>query len=92
MKLRTIDMIGADHAIIMKYDEGDLEQVQIPPKTLYHRWNAELTFDRVKKGKVYLKNVDITVSAVAAPIFPDAFSLTHLQYQEFTGRHNMQLQ
>jgi len=72
-------MFGADHAIIMKYDEGDLEQVQIPPETLYHRWNAELTFDRRRKGKEYVTNVDITVSPVIAPIFHDVFSLTHVK-------------
>ncbi|KAG2745199.1 hypothetical protein P692DRAFT_20849949 [Suillus brevipes Sb2] len=35
-----------DHAIILKYDEGDLKQHQMPSNTPYHRWNIKITFCR----------------------------------------------
>ncbi|KAG2029903.1 hypothetical protein BDR03DRAFT_1096177 [Suillus americanus] len=36
----------SDHALILSYDEGDLSQLQIPPETLYHRWNINITFGK----------------------------------------------
>ncbi|KAG1837842.1 hypothetical protein DFJ58DRAFT_846298 [Suillus subalutaceus] len=43
-----------DHAVIISYDEGDLKQCQLPPKTLYHRWNIEITFVRNRNdGRIH---------------------------------------
>ncbi|KAG2045376.1 hypothetical protein BDR06DRAFT_1063751, partial [Suillus hirtellus] len=35
-----------DHATILPYDEGDLEQRQIPVKTLYNRWTIDIQFSK----------------------------------------------
>ncbi|KAG1859388.1 hypothetical protein C8R48DRAFT_774726 [Suillus tomentosus] len=35
-----------DHVIILPYDEGDLEQRQIPVKTLYNRWTIDIQFSK----------------------------------------------
>ncbi|KAG1718053.1 uncharacterized protein EDB91DRAFT_1090354 [Suillus paluster] len=46
------------HATILRYDEGDLSQPQIPTETLYHRWTMNMHF--VNRGNtVYLDGVNI---------------------------------
>ncbi|KAG2057313.1 hypothetical protein BDR06DRAFT_969501 [Suillus hirtellus] len=35
-----------DHATILPYDEGDLEQHQIPVKTLYNHWTIDIQFSK----------------------------------------------
>ncbi|KAG2129699.1 uncharacterized protein EDB93DRAFT_1256175 [Suillus bovinus] len=45
-----------DHAIIQKYDEADLKQLQIPPAKLYCRWEIEVTFKAGKLQKAHLRS------------------------------------
>lgn len=52
----------SDHAVIISYDEGDLKQCQLPPKTLYHRWNIEITFVRNRNdGRIHGVHLSVSV-------------------------------
>ncbi|KAG2108244.1 uncharacterized protein F5147DRAFT_652963 [Suillus discolor] len=53
-----------DHATILPYDEGDLEQPQKPLKTLYNRWTINIQFSKDRKhGSVDGVNVHNTQTA-----------------------------
>ncbi|KAG1829887.1 hypothetical protein DFJ58DRAFT_875000 [Suillus subalutaceus] len=47
-----------DHAMILSYNEGDLSQLEIPPETLYHRWNINITFVKSRKD-VRIRSVNL---------------------------------
>jgi hypothetical protein len=53
----------AAHANIVRYDEGDLSQPQIPPATLYHRWNISMQF--TTRRNLELQQVNIEVSTIS---------------------------
>ncbi|KAG1760491.1 hypothetical protein EV702DRAFT_1053450 [Suillus placidus] len=48
-----------DHALIVSYDEGNISQSRLPPETLYHRWNVEITFVK-KRTKVRLHGMNLS--------------------------------
>jgi hypothetical protein len=53
----------AAHATIVRYDEGDLAQPQIPTETLYHRWTISMKFI-THNNVVQLQAVNIDVCKV----------------------------
>jgi hypothetical protein len=48
------------HAKIVRYDEGELTQPQIPSETLYHRWNISMQFT-TRRNVQQLERVNIEV-------------------------------
>jgi hypothetical protein len=71
-----IDMF-ADHAKIIKYNEGNLGQAQIPVDTLYHRWNISMTFV-TRYNAARLKGVNINVGVfLSVPTCTNHRSITH---------------
>ncbi|KAG2108264.1 uncharacterized protein F5147DRAFT_652980 [Suillus discolor] len=56
----VIDMHCVEaHATILSYNEGDIEQPQIPSKTLYNRWTIHINFSKTR-NIVYIDGVNIT--------------------------------
>jgi hypothetical protein len=45
----------------MQYNEGDLEQPQIPERTLYTRWKIDMTFRSRPRSEICLEGVNISV-------------------------------
>ncbi|KAG1832550.1 hypothetical protein DFJ58DRAFT_736335 [Suillus subalutaceus] len=54
-----------DHATILPYNEGDLEQPQIPIRTLYNRWTIDVEFSK-HRNVVYMEGVNVSNSQNAS--------------------------
>ncbi|KAG1829211.1 hypothetical protein DFJ58DRAFT_848823 [Suillus subalutaceus] len=57
-----------DHATILPYNEGDLEQPQIPIRTLYNRWTIDVEFSK-HRNVVYMEGVNVSVRLSLCPLF-----------------------
>jgi hypothetical protein len=60
----NIDSCIAAHATIIRYDEGNLSQPQIPTATLYHRWNVSMQFT-TRRNVQHLQGVNIEVCYIS---------------------------
>ncbi|KAG2336587.1 hypothetical protein BDR05DRAFT_1005720 [Suillus weaverae] len=61
-----------DHATIQIYDEADLTQCEIPPATLYCRWEISIEIKAGKLQKAHLTTL-LCFVAVINVIFPEAY-------------------
>ncbi|KAG2107611.1 hypothetical protein DEU56DRAFT_762601 [Suillus clintonianus] len=49
---------------IVRYDEGDLSQPQIPTATLYHRWNISMQFTTRRNLELQQVNIEVLLPVV----------------------------